>query len=170
MCRHVSIWGFQTVSVCPYPEKRNHLIFVNISPKLVIDTSLERSSRVLGTAWKVEHFFFLKRLKLNFDCDEVLIVFQNRSYSSKWSINQQHRNPLFFKMSKLNYDLCGTAYWSFSIGPTRQDKPNQLQNINNINILRIFIFISPLLSHNFITSQVATYAVYWLLIACQQNW
>ena len=34
-------------SVCPYPEKRNHLSFVNISPTLVIDTSMERSSRVL---------------------------------------------------------------------------------------------------------------------------
>ena len=37
----------KTVSVCPYPEKRNHLSFVNISPTLVIDTSIERSSRVL---------------------------------------------------------------------------------------------------------------------------
>ena len=35
------------VSVCPYPEKRNHPSFVNISPTLVIDTSMERSSRVL---------------------------------------------------------------------------------------------------------------------------
>ena len=35
------------LSVRPYPEKRNHLSFVNISPTLVIDTSMERSSRVL---------------------------------------------------------------------------------------------------------------------------
>ena len=34
-------------SVCPYPEKRNHPGFVNISPTLVIDTSMERFSRVL---------------------------------------------------------------------------------------------------------------------------
>ena len=34
-------------SICPYPEKRNHPSFVNISPSLVIDTSMERSSRVL---------------------------------------------------------------------------------------------------------------------------
>ena len=34
-------------SVRPYPEKRNHPGFVNISPTLVIDTSMERSSRVL---------------------------------------------------------------------------------------------------------------------------
>ena len=29
--------------VCPYPEKRNHHSFVNISPSLVIDVSIERS-------------------------------------------------------------------------------------------------------------------------------
>ena len=34
-------------SVCSYPENRNHLSFVNISPTLVIDTSMERSSQVL---------------------------------------------------------------------------------------------------------------------------
>ena len=34
-------------SVCPHPEKRYHHSFVNISPTLVIDTSMERSSRVL---------------------------------------------------------------------------------------------------------------------------
>ena len=33
---------------CPYPEKRNRPGFVDISPTaLVIDTSMERSSRVL---------------------------------------------------------------------------------------------------------------------------
>ena len=35
------------IPICPYPEKRNHLSFVNISPTLVIDTSMERFSRVL---------------------------------------------------------------------------------------------------------------------------
>ena len=49
---------FKTVSVCLYPEKRNHPGFVNISPTLVIDTSMERSSRVPGTAWKPNFFFF----------------------------------------------------------------------------------------------------------------
>ena len=54
VCRHVSIWGFQNrvclsvrLSICPYPRKRNHPSFVNVSPTLVIDTSMERSSRVL---------------------------------------------------------------------------------------------------------------------------
>ena len=54
VCRHVSMWGFQNpvcLSVClvctPRKEVRNHLSFVNISPTLVIDTSMERSSLVL---------------------------------------------------------------------------------------------------------------------------
>ena len=39
----------KTLSVCPYPEKRNHHSFLNISPTLVIDTSMERSSLQHGT-------------------------------------------------------------------------------------------------------------------------
>ena len=35
------------LSVCQHPEKRYHHSFVNISPTLVIDTSMKRSSRVL---------------------------------------------------------------------------------------------------------------------------
>ena len=79
------------MSVCPYPEKKNHPGFVNISPTidlislwlliaypasgvvygptLVIDTSMERSSRVHTTAWKPINliFFFQESSKLNFD-------------------------------------------------------------------------------------------------------
>ena len=44
-CFHVRI-PKPCLSVCPYPEKRNPLSFVNISPTLIIDTSMERSSRV----------------------------------------------------------------------------------------------------------------------------
>ena len=43
------------LSICQYPEKRNHHTFVNISPTLVIDTSMERSSRV--SVWKKTYFF-----------------------------------------------------------------------------------------------------------------
>ena len=40
------------IEFCPFPEspyskKRNHLNFIDISPTLLIDTSMERSSRVL---------------------------------------------------------------------------------------------------------------------------
>ena len=67
MCRHVSIWGFQNrvcLSICPYPEKRKHHSFVNISPTLVIHQ------------WKGLHeyysmgtqfFFFKKVWNSNFD-------------------------------------------------------------------------------------------------------
>ena len=49
----------KTVSVCPYPEKINHHSFVNISPTLVIDTSMERSSRVLHHENQKKLIFFL---------------------------------------------------------------------------------------------------------------
>ena len=55
------------LSICPHPEKRNHHSFVNISPTLVIDTSMERSSRVLQhgnpkiwTFLKIFYFNFLE--------------------------------------------------------------------------------------------------------------
>ena len=46
-------------SVCLHPEKRNHHSFVNISPTLVIDTSMERFSRVLHQG-NPKIWFFLK--------------------------------------------------------------------------------------------------------------
>ena len=74
MCRHVSIWGFQNrvcpsvrlsvcLSVCPHPEKRYHHSFVNISPTLVIDTSMERFSRVLHHGNPKNLIFFQKSSK-----------------------------------------------------------------------------------------------------------
>ena len=57
---------YKSVSVCPYPEKRNHFSFVNISPTLVIDTSMERSSRVLHHG-NPEMWKFFKK----FEIDEI---------------------------------------------------------------------------------------------------
>ena len=54
------------LSICPYPEKRNHHSFVNISPTLVIDTSMERSSQVLHDAKPKIWFFFQKNSKFEF--------------------------------------------------------------------------------------------------------
>ena len=49
------------------PKSWNHLSFVNISPTLVIDISMERYSQVLATTWKPKKIYFLlKSLKLNF--------------------------------------------------------------------------------------------------------
>ena len=57
----------KTLSVCPYPEKRNHPSFVNINPTLLIDTSMKRSSRVLQHEIPKIEFSFQKRSELNFD-------------------------------------------------------------------------------------------------------
>ena len=76
----------EIVSVCPYPEKRNRPSFVNISPTLVIDASMERSSRVLQHGnIKICCCFFKKKSKLNFDLYFVWLV--------------------FYLSSKLNFDL-----------------------------------------------------------------
>ena len=45
----------------------NHLSFVNISPTLVIDTSMERSSRVLQHGNQKIKFFFSKKFEIEFD-------------------------------------------------------------------------------------------------------
>ena len=57
-CFHMRIP--KTLSVCSYPEKRNHPVFVNISLTIVIDTSMERSSRVLQHGNPKIRFFFFK--------------------------------------------------------------------------------------------------------------
>ena len=52
-------------SVCPHPEKRYNHSFVNISPTLVIDTSMERSSWVLHQGNpKMWFFFFSKKFEI----------------------------------------------------------------------------------------------------------
>ena len=45
-CFHLRI-PKSCLSVCPYPKKRNHPSFVNISPTLVNDTTMERSARAI---------------------------------------------------------------------------------------------------------------------------
>ena len=56
------------IGFCPYAEKRNRPGFVDISPTLVIDTSTERSLRVLYHGNQKCDFFFQKSLKLNLTC------------------------------------------------------------------------------------------------------
>ena len=52
----------------PYSKKRNHRSFVDISPTLIIDTSMERSSQ--DTAWRPRIIYFFQKIskltKLNF--------------------------------------------------------------------------------------------------------
>ena len=84
------IWSFFSkkfeIEFWLVPKSWNPLSFVNISPTLVIDTSMERSSRVLQHGnIKIWFFFFQKNSKLNFDLYFVWLV--------------------FFLSSKLNFDL-----------------------------------------------------------------
>ena len=58
---------FCPYSEFPYAEKRNRPGFVNISPTLVIDTSTERSSRVLQHGNQKFDFFFSKKFEIEFD-------------------------------------------------------------------------------------------------------
>ena len=55
------------LSVCLYPEKRNPLSFVNISPTLVIDASMEMSSRVLHHGNQKNWIFCSKKFEIEFD-------------------------------------------------------------------------------------------------------
>ena len=69
------MWNFNEINeieFCPYPEfpyaeKRNRPGFVNISPTLVIDTSMERSSRVLQHGNQKIWFFFSRKFEIEFD-------------------------------------------------------------------------------------------------------
>ena len=56
----------RTPSFC-MPRKKNRPGFVNISPTLVIDTSTERSSRVLQHGNQKIWFFFSKKFGIEFD-------------------------------------------------------------------------------------------------------
>ena len=111
------------LSICPYPEKRNHHIFVNISPTLVIDTSMERSSRVLQHGNPKIWFFFSKSSKFEFWL--VLKSWIHHSFvniSPKLVINTsmerfsrvlRHENPkigfFFKKVRNSNFDFCWRA-------------------------------------------------------------
>ena len=108
------------MSVCPYPEKRNHLSFVYISPTLVIDTSMEWSSPVLHHGnTKICYFLSSKFefwLVLNswnhlifVNISPTLVI--DTSKMEKSSLVLQHdldvslKNWFFFLISKLSFDL-----------------------------------------------------------------
>ena len=80
VCRHVSIWGFQNPA-CLYPEWKSDHCFGNICPALVIDTSMERFSRVPYYNMETHKFdfFFQKSSKMNFDLCWIDLSFVNIS-------------------------------------------------------------------------------------------
>ena len=115
----VSVCLSVRLSICPYPEKRNYSGFVNFSPTLVIDTSMERSSRVLQHGnpkiQKSSKFEFWNVTKswnhLSFvNISSTLVIDTSMERSSRVL---QHRNPkiwyFFQKSLKLNFDLCWIA-------------------------------------------------------------
>ena len=96
--------------ICCLMKSWNHLSFVNISPTLVIDTSMERFSRVLHHGNPKIWFFFQKSLKFEFwlltkswnhlsfvnICATVVI-----DTSMEWcSRVLQHGNPEMWTISK----------------------------------------------------------------------
>ena len=104
------------LSVCPHPEKR-YLSFVNISPTLVIDTSMERSSRVLHHGNPKIWFFFSKKFEiclltkswnhLSFvNISPTLVIDTSMERSSRVL---HHGNPkigfFFQKVRNLNFDF-----------------------------------------------------------------
>ena len=110
----------RTASVCLYLEWRSHLSFVNISPALVIDTSMESSSRVLqhgnSKIWKFSQksskFEFWIELKswnhLSFvNISPTLAIDSSMEMSSRVL---QHENPKIWrkkikKVRNSNFDL-----------------------------------------------------------------
>ena len=116
----VSVSSSVCPSVCPHPEKRNHHSFVNISPKLVIDASIERSSRVLHHGNPKIWFFFFKKFEIrNLTFDEELkspYLRRYQLYISNWYINGKvftsttpwkPQNLIFFfkKVRNSNFDF-----------------------------------------------------------------
>ena len=115
----VSVRPSVCLSVCPHPEKRYHHSFVNISPTLIIDTSMERSSRVLHHGIpKIWIFFFSKKFEiriLTFDKElKSPYLRQYQSYISNWYINGKvftsttpwkPRNLIFFFQKILKFEF-----------------------------------------------------------------
>ena len=124
------------LSVCPHPEKRYHHSFVNISPTLVIDTSMERSSRVLHHGNPKMWFFFQKvrnwrnwilsvhRVSV---CREKKSpwLHQYQSYISNWYVNGkvftstttwEPKNLIFFSEKfEIEFDLYIDLCWRAEI-------------------------------------------------------
>ena len=118
---------------CSYPEKRNRPGVVDISPTLVIDTSMERCSRILQHSNPKSWIFFKKvRNWLNWilSVPQVSVPREKKSpwfhlyqsYISNWYINgkvfeyysiETQKVDLKKKSSKLNFDsyfdLCRRA-------------------------------------------------------------
>ena len=105
----------------------NNLSFVNNSPSLVFDTSIQRFSRVLQHGNPKIWFFFKKVWNLNFEfgwswnhlsfvnISPTLVIDTSLEWSSRvlqhgnikiWLKKNRNWILTFFSSSKLNFDLC----------------------------------------------------------------
>ena len=172
VCRHVSIWGFQNrvclsvrpsvrPSICPYTEKRNHPSSVNVSLTLLIDASMERSSRVLHHGNPKIWIFFQKSSKFEFwlstkiwnhysfvNIGHTLVIDTSMERSLRVL---RYRNPkiwIFFQgSSKFEFWLSTKSWNHYSfvnisstlVIDTSMERPSQVLHHGN---LKIWIFFS----------------------------
>ena len=112
----------------------NHLSFVNISPTLVIDTSMERSSRVVQHGNPKIWFFFQKSSKFEFwlltkswnhlsfvNISPTLVIDTSMERSLRVLQHGNKKNLIFFQSSKFEFWLL-TKSWNHlsfvNISPT----------------------------------------------------
>ena len=108
----------------------NHIGFVNISPTIVIDTSMERSSRVLATPWKpINLIFFSKKFEIEFwlvpkswnhpsfvNISPLLVI--DTSMERSLRVLQREKPKTWFSFPKrfiLNFDLYFYLCWRTEI-------------------------------------------------------
>ena len=123
------------IEFCPYPEfpyaeKKNRPGFVNISPTWVIDTSTERSSRVLQHGNQKIWFFFSKKFEIEFDLyfdlcwrAEIIQVGLNMhlyvdigdASSSLWGSTSSFELRLRRVMIKMVLECCSGPTWRYKL-------------------------------------------------------
>ena len=117
----------------------NHLSFVNISPTLVIDTSMEWSSRVPTSPWKTKNVNIFQKVwnRQNWilSVPRVSIrrekkspwLCQYQSYISNWYVNgkvfeyynMETKNLIFLSEKfEIEFDLCWRAEINIQVGLT----------------------------------------------------
>ena len=118
----------------------NHLSFVNISPTLVIDTSMERSSWVATTPWKPKNVNCFQKVGNQWNwilsVPRVCVrrekkspwLRQYQSYISNWYVNRKvfheyynmgTKNLIFFSRKfEFEFDLCWIAEINIQVGLT----------------------------------------------------
>ena len=123
------------IEFCPYPEfpyaeKKNRPGFVNTSPTLVIDTSTERSSRVLQHGnQKLD--FFQESSKLNLTCaEEVSPICRHSSRSHLYVDIEDASSSLWGSTSSFSYEI-SFFFFFFLGGGRRMDRGSMLTIFRN---------------------------------------